>query len=600
MQQRALGEWVRSGGHLILGPGTVLPDGQLADLLPVRYLSVRAVETLPLIAPGVQFPGRVGFGRMLLTGNHDAIVLGDATRPVAVRRREGLGWVTAVAMDLGSQELQRWEGSAALLKSLVAVPRLHHWADRLLERSESVEGMLSSLAGIKVLSRRALLVYVTAVVGVVLVILLVFRLTRLPEWGWALATLVAVGGGCAAVAVANSYKAQPSPFLAELGMVTGCQADRSAVVQAMIGLFSPTEATYRVTATDDFVSLRPGPSRLTPPERFVATYEAQSSLPDLRVRADGIRLMNGRGFINAAHPPDPVVDLPRAVVRAGPAGLAIEIENPTAYRLDDVFLKYHRFVLPLGDLPAGARRVASGLQRGTGSFTSRLVRNPADELRERLRQVFFPAPVFSLERVFSFNERRFQAYFRGQEPRPVLYAWTDHLPALLAVDPPLARRAVGLWAIETDLVFDGERYLVPRGVLDLRLGSRAGATNRAGDGQFFGTRPAELEIDFVLPAGWPDLVIDQARVSLEFRGSAFRPQIALRPVGGGSAVVLTGDPPYTIPEPARFYDQTTRSLRLVLRVESGVSGSRMAETAMLGLTNWQVREVDVELEGTVQ
>ncbi len=447
------------------------------------------------------------------------------------------------------------------MKSLLAVSHLHQQADRILERSAAVEGMLSSLAGIKVLSRRMLLWYVATMVAGVLVVLGGFRLTRIAEWGWAVATVLALGAAVAAVVTADRYKAQPSPFLAELAMVTGSQGGRVANVQAAFGLFSPAEQDYAVETRDDAVSVQPGPSRMTPPEEFTVAYEARSVLPQLRVRADDIRLAYVRGTVNAGGPTDPDFGLPRAVVRAGADGLALEIENATGWRWEDGFLKYHRFVLPVGDLPPGQRQSRQGLRRGSGMFTSRLVHDPADELRTRLRKVFFPDPVFSLQRNFDFEQRRFYGYFREQETRPVLYAWTDQLPvSLVTIDPPVARRAVGMWAIESGLEFSGDRLLVPRGVTDLQVAGKSAVINLAGDGQFFGTRPAELALVFALPEGWPDLAIDRARLYLEFRGSAFRSQVAVRPAGGGQELVLAGDPPYEIPQPGRFYDRATRSL----------------------------------------
>ncbi|NQU11677.1 hypothetical protein HQ590_12860 [bacterium] len=602
LQVQALRDWVTGGGHLIVLPTAADAPAKLQALYPVVHLGTNTVETIPEVAGSTRFADGIGFAR--LVPRDGTVRLGTPARPIVVQRRQGLGRVTALALDTNARPYQNWPDAAALFLELFAdPPQFHQYADRVLERAPAATGILSSLAGIRVPGRRALLGYLAVVGGAIVLVLLLARLTRVPEWGWAAAVIVALAGGAVAVGAALRWKAQPAPFLSELSVVVVPRGGQSAGVRSLLGLFSPQDTGYQLGFDSGRVALRPGRSVRTPPETITFDYEDLPTVADWRVRENDIRVVTGSG----PRAPGP---LPRAEITVGADGLSAKVSNLLDQDLQDCFFKYHRFVVPVGDLVAGENWERQGLSVSADGYTSRLVRSATDELRTRVRAVFFPDPVFSLQRLFSFEEHRFFSHYRGRETGPVCYGWTDSPEFPVAtVTPPVRRRAVTLWAVEPTVRFAGDRILLPKGSLELRLFSKAAATHDRGGGRFAGMRPALIQVEFRLPDGCPPLHVEEATVHLQFRGSAFAPVVLVAPADRVTTAnnllegyrQLTGSPPWRLSRADRdWFDPQTRSLTLAVRVDAAPGMAGTGEAMLLGLSQWQVRELDVELKGSVR
>jgi hypothetical protein len=600
LQERALETFVRQGGHLIVLPGNPLSRLAFDRLLPADYLARHEVETLPPVAGDHLFARGLPLQRLAVRSG--TVWAGTAENPLAVSRPEGLGTVTALAFDTGHEDFQQWSGGLAFCLDLFERPvRLLPWADRLLERARATEGILSGLAGIKVLSRQGVLLYLAGVAGGLLLVPLLFRLTRRPEWGWAVAVVLALGAGTGAIIAAGMWKAQPRAYLNELAIAIAPSGAAAGQVQAALGLFSPHEASYALAVPDDDLTLRPGPSHRTPPEQFRVEYVDQPIVTNLLIRTEDVRQIYGRGAVQDRQ-------FPRVQVRVTGNGLQVVAHNRADQPLEDCFLKYNRFVLPLGDLAAGATWQQDDLTDNPAAYTARLVRSSADELRARLRAILFPEPSFGMEQSFSFEERRFYSRFRGREPGPVLFGWTSQpqLP-LGSVTPAATRRTVGLWATAAELEFAGPMIDLPKGVMPLRLLNRAAATSERGEARFAGTRPTEIVAEFALPPGCPDLTAQELTIHLQFRGSAFRPEVLAAPAGATLNTddlhgfeALPGGDTYHVDQPARFLDGRARRVVIAVRVQSAARGSLSTENVALGLNHWQIRDFDVALKGTVR
>jgi hypothetical protein len=595
LQERALVDWVRGGGTLFVLPGGTRGDDAVWEILPADVDAAEPVETLPALAGEYWFAGGVGLARLRL--REDAVLWrGTPQRPLVAARREGLGCVVALAFDTGADDWQRWPGALEFWQDLFGrAPRFYRYSAPILERSGVVEGILSSLAGIKVLERRAVATYIGAVALAILGVAGVFRWTRRPEWGWVAAVVIAVGAATGAVGAAAIWKAQPSAFLTEAYVAATRSGASVAQVQGALGLYSPREAVFTVPTSDDNVTLRPGRSETKPPEQFPLRYDDRLVAEGLRVRADDVRLMLAGGVI-ATEPPG------RAMVHVGAEGLRLAVTPGVA--LSDAFLRFNRFVAALGDLPAGVSAERAGL-RGDGRYSARMVRGAEDELRGRLRTIFFPEPTFETRPLFSFDQRRFYARYRGAEPQPVVYGWsaTPRLP----VGEVAPRRAVGFWALEAEVSYDGPVLWLPRGVWEMRTRDKSAVTAAVGEGRFAGTRPLELVLEFSLPAGCPDWEPTEARLHLEFRGSAFRPTVRVAPAGDAASEtdvsrwdVLPGESPYRLPVPARYYQAAMRRFVVAVRVEAADLSARAMENTLLGLSRWQIRECELEAKGVTR
>lgn len=602
LQLHALRDYVTVGGHLIMLP-TAAPgiSPALAELLPGTFVSTQRVETLPMMAGEFVFTNGVNIAR--LVPEQGEVSAGTRERPWVLTRAIGAGRVTMLAFDAGSEEFNAWPRAKDYWRELLGdAPQFLHHADRLLTRAPQTEQVLASLSGIKVLSRHGVLLYLLGVSGGLLLLLGGFRFTARPERGWAVAGGLALVTGVGAVTMAARWKSQPEPFLNEVYVATARSGEDTGRVQAALGLFSPKEGTFSLQTAGDSVSLTPGRSALTPPELVRFDYEARLSVSNLAVRADDLRTLVGRT-------PQVAMRAPLLRARFGAEGLSIIVSNRSDAVLSAPFVKFNRFVAPLPDVRPGAQIEPPALRVNAHQVSTELLRSTRQQERERLRETFFPAPVYAAELLMSYDERRFQKLLRGREPLPVLFSWSD-APAfpLASIEPPAARRAVGLLAAEGSVEYAGPTLLLPPGVMPLQLRNLGAHAFERGEGCFAGGRAGQIALEFSLPPGCPALVAQELTVHFEFRGAAFLPELYLAP----GNLDLQGDllkllprmeristtPPVRVPEPGRFLSAATRSVIVVVNVAQSAEGKRIGTSVNPNLHIWQLRDLDLELKGT--
>ncbi|MCG3148445.1 MAG: hypothetical protein PCFJNLEI_01888 [Verrucomicrobiae bacterium] len=577
MQRSALLDWVRAGGTLVI-PATTNPPAFLAPLLPVEFAALDRLATEPRLSrwgPPTIFNDGLLFRRMALRDG--TVLAGDSNSPLLAARREGLGSIVTCALDTGNFEFQRWPGATNFNQELISYSlKTIPDADRLFERASGTDTILSSLAGIKVLGRAPLLAYLAFLVAGMIAVLYTFRLTRTPERGWTVVAILAVVTGAVVVVAADRWKGQPQPFLNELNAVAVSPDARQAVVHTALGLYSPRAAAYDLAMPTETVQLRPRTGTGVTPDPFSLRVDADLRVAGLAVRANDMRAMFGQAILPAA-------SQPHARGRVTEAGFELTVSNSTPQSLEDCFFKHNRFVAPLGDLPAGAAKTFRNLETGE-AFSSRVVQNAGDELRARIRRLFFPDPVYTLARQRLFDSSGYR------ERGPGVYAWTDKPLFPATTEQRLARRAVNFWNIETPVTYEGRQLTVPRGFMPLRLKNKDARTVERAEGRYSGTRGSTILAEFSLPAACPDLQITSAKIIVNFRGSAFRHNVQIQSADERRHTALTGD---TIPNPAQWYDPATRSLTVKVEIEP----VGLAESAAVNY--WQIRELDLEIGGTV-
>lgn len=602
LQLHAVRDFVAVGGHLLVLPSAApgLSAG-LAELLPGTFVSTQRVETLPEVAGEFIFTNGVNVAR--LVAERGEPLAGTRERPWVLTRSAGAGRVTMLAFEAGSEEFNAWPGAKDYWRELLGnAPQFLHHADRLLARSPQAERVLASLSGIKVLSRRGVLLYLAGVCGGLLLALVAFRFTRRPERGWAVAGGLALVSGIAAVTTAARWKSTPEPFLNEVYVTTARSGEDTGRVQAALGLFSPAERTFKLQTASDSASLIPGRSALTPPELFRLDYEAQLSVSNLAVRADDLRTFIGRA-------PQLTLRAPTLRARLGADGLSVSVSNRSAAVLSAPFLKLNRFVVPLPDVAPGAQLEQAGLRVNAHRVSNELLRTTRQQDRERMREAFFPTPIYSGDLAMTYDERRFQRLLRGREPQPVLFSWSD-TPAfpLAAIEPPAARRAVGLLAVEGSIEFTGPTLWLPPGVMPLQLRNLGAYAFERSEGCFASGRPGQVALEFSLPPGCPALTAQELTVHFEFRGAAFQTEVHLVPgdfdLRGDLLQLLPrmervgATPPVRVPEPGRFLHPGLRSVIVVVNITHSAEGKRLGSSMNPNLHVWQLRDLDLELKGT--
>ena len=599
MQRRAIIDWVRAGGTLIFTPGPSDTNGWFESwqsILPATFQPSDTLATEPRLGqwglPPIFTDGlRL---RRLLPADGAPPLVGTPDSPLLVTHREGLGQVAAFALDAGALNFQQWAGATNFSTTLIS--RALHTipaADRLLEKSAATDSIMSSLAGIKVLGRGPLLIYLIALVGGLLVVVASFRFTATPERGWAISLGLAVLAGGVAILVAHRWKGQPQPFLNEVAVVFVDAAAQTPIAHAALGLYSPAAAKFDLDTTGDTVRLRPPSSGGLSADPFSLQFDDHLRLPDLAVRASDVRAVYGEAAL-------PAGQYPQASARLTPAGLELRITNPTGQRLADCFFKSNRLVIPLGDIVAGATRTLPNLTAGTDrQFSAHVVASAEDELRARIRRLFFPDPLYSLDRQRTGELVSRHLRTALAEWSPAVYGWTDQPVFPIQGGRSLARRSAGLWAIETPLTYAGPHLSIPRGLVKLRLKNIDARTLERAEGRFSGTRGGQILVEFALPAECPNLNVETANVIVDFHGSAFKCAVQMQPPGGeisNRQPALTGGPVYPVAQPGRWYDPVRRSFAVAITISAGTA----EVLQQVAINYWQIRELDFELGGTVQ
>lgn len=125
-QHTALRQWIASGGTLIAAGDsqyTLLTEPRLRALLPVEVLGLQQVEKLPTFAERYEVPlaetPLVVVRARLARGQ---VLVGNADAPLLAQRRFGKGRVVFLAVDYAMQPFAGWQGQAALWRDMLQPP----------------------------------------------------------------------------------------------------------------------------------------------------------------------------------------------------------------------------------------------------------------------------------------------------------------------------------------------------------------------------------------------------------------------------------------------------------------------------------------------
>jgi len=174
----------------------------------------------------------------------------------------------------------------------------------------------------------------------------------------------------------------------------------------------------------------------------------------------------------------------------------------------------------------------------------------------------------------------------------------------------VARRAVGLLAVEGSIEFTGPTLLLPPGVMPLQLRNLGAHAFERSEGCFASGRPGQVALEFSLPPGCPSLTAQELTVHFEFRGAAFQPAVY---VAQGDFNMqgelqqflprmekISATPPARVPEPSRFLKAGARSVIVLVDITYSAEGKQLGTSMNPNLHTWQLRDLDLELKGTTQ
>lgn len=352
-QLKALQGWLAIGGHLIVtgGPNWRKTFAGLGDLLPVSVAGSISSPDLSALSeltgsavgdgPFVVAQGTLRDGRMLLAQD-DLLLL--------VRRREGLGQVDWLALDLALAPLRDWSGNDRLWGALLAAPDRVPWDHSNIDVWAAREGLanIPSLTLPSSLQMVAFLLVYTAIVGPINYLFLK-RLQR-RELAWlTIPIIILLFGG---LAYFTGFQLRGgNVVLNRLSLVHGAAGADSARARTLLGLFSPNRATYDVSFPEGtLVRTLAGDVRGVPSSTASATFEQSGGtiLRDVQVDVAGLRAFRVESDI---HPP--AVESGFTIDTVGAPRLEGKVTNRADFVLQSAGLWIGDTIVELGDLAPG-------------------------------------------------------------------------------------------------------------------------------------------------------------------------------------------------------------------------------------------------------
>ncbi|MEI7766117.1 MAG: hypothetical protein WCJ97_01630 [Phycisphaerae bacterium] len=151
-QLRALLEWVKRGGHLVILTAQQTPDfsaatdALLQQALPVQFIGTRELPNLGALGtasgmPLLRLDKTTGtFIQALVKPKPEALVIGlngwDRNQPLAVRGNFGQGFVTVVTMDLGLNSIEQADRITNNVLMLHLWPQLLGWPGEFVNATQ--------------------------------------------------------------------------------------------------------------------------------------------------------------------------------------------------------------------------------------------------------------------------------------------------------------------------------------------------------------------------------------------------------------------------------------------------------------------------------
>ncbi len=270
---RALTEWVRLGGTLLVpggSAGTTLADGPLAPLLPMMISGTTTVPDMLRLGTWLNIPIEKA-PALLCSGalRPEARVLcGDSAAPLVLRGRADAGRVVMATFDYRSASIKHWDGQADLWRAL-AQPEggdSSLVADAAATDSDYYGGRwnLPEVAKYAPQARLPSLWLVALFLLAYIVVLVpvnYFALRRIDrmELAWLTSPLIVIAFTLAAYFIGYAVRGGQL-IVNRVSVVEASAGDTLAPGHGFVGIFSPTRARYAMTLPHFAASAEPAGS----------------------------------------------------------------------------------------------------------------------------------------------------------------------------------------------------------------------------------------------------------------------------------------------------------------------------------------------------
>jgi len=614
LQAAALRSWVENGGILIVtgsDPSRLEDIPALADLLPASYLGTRNVELLPELSTfGPPFQAFQTIARHRLVYRSGEVLLGTRDDPWVVTRQFGLGHVIAVNFDTGNKEFQRWEGTLAYWDLFAGkMSPLARYGTRIMAQGTALEEVLGSLTGKEVAARNAVALYLLGVLIVLAGPLFLLRKARRPEVAWGISVVAAVIAGCGAIGVAHARKAQPEPSLNEVYLAETLSGKTPWAIQSAIAAYSPFDKVFQIPTPGDTTWWRPSSSPIEPPETLPIEFKGENMTVHLPVHADDVRYLFWEGAMQG--PP-----APEARFEIGEEGLRVEIQDANNALLEDMFVKYRRLTVPLGDSTGVPFSLEKSLRPENGnratSYSDKKVLQALDQSREKIINLLIPSQRGSVVSTIAMNTFGKLASAFAHES-PCLYYWSS-APIFPEEVYPIEgqRRSIGLVRVNNGITYGDGKLVFPQGVLKREFAVKPAAIRGDSAGEILGQKECAFAAKWTVPGDAPAMKVDQLRMFSHLTGEGYTYNLYAVPVAEVPALLesekskisldrlepLGNAAEITLPDVARFFEPETRSVYVVIEILSSETTPVSSRSLVQVMRPWRLTNFEVELEGS--
>ena len=467
MQERALVEWVRGGGTLIVNPGgrRARYEGTLIEkVLPVKILGTRLVKALPAVAEIYgripASPERIGLTEAVVSDGVVSLRMGRF--PLVVSRHEGVGRVVFVAFDLSSERLsgRPWlrRFYSDIIEQRGRLPAAHR--TRL---SQEAAAILLGTMGMKVMARGVVGLFLGANLACMIVVLAVMRTRRERAF---LILVIAAPFLALAINLFGRAAANVADLKAAgLHVLRTTSSQSEGVVAGYHALLSDTEADCdigfpevpsafpRALAASTPEQAAPRGAVRTAKERYDFEDGDLKRLRRLRLRPRTVTLFQSRAMATLPGALEARATFTKSGIRFG-------VTNRSRHDFRRGFVAYNRNAAPIGDLAPGESttvvltgRTARGMMAG---FSRTAFKTQRDVEEGRLANSLYSArPINAV------------AHTGG-----LVFGWVEGAPVAVTIAGPAASprsSARTLWVVGASTGTEGRDLLLPKGSLSLRF-----------------------------------------------------------------------------------------------------------------------------------
>lgn len=601
LQSEALAAWVKGGGRLLVLAGAHwndVPNPTLATLLPLRPSERYCTSYLPALSTVFGDLG-IADGVEVYDGDRAAarILLGDARQPFLLERRIGLGATLFLALDVDRVKGADAAGMEQLVRRALAETVRGASAPFFAHPAKTRE-VVESLVAVKILPRGKIALWLGGYVALAAGLLFGARAFRRGEYGhW--------GVGVLAVAVALALYGMSRALRREGGeaiervrayIAETAMGDASARIEGIEGFFPMKEREFSGRLATDHSLVEPALMGSARAEVIELVTDDEAGVGSWMLQPNTMRAL--RFDARLAMPAPPLVWSAKLTRH----GMLVRAASAFAWPLEGVFLKWNRFVAPVGVLlPRETREIE------TWKLGDRLGRYQTSNLQGRwtrveglLRRMAYPDPRYRFAPLDAIPTVLQQAGAAASRP-VAMGGFARASPAFWEKTADDAPVTVGLWLSrgDEDLLEAEDDFWMPQGVARLALDGKSGRISHLGEGDFAGSSEEEIVAAFSLPSACRGAALRGGRVfggfeSLHFKATAEAcwttetdPPSNWKPLAWPAAAAG-----------AEISDPRPGEEKLWVRIFVRRAGSGAPASSFSSLQRWSLRGLDLAISGS--